>query len=160
MSQNDDMISRQAAIDVLDAYQVMVENGEENPYAWARERMCELSSAQPDRLDDDDFETIRIHLSACKEKLCNQHRWKEAEEYQRIIDRFMAFASAEPERKIGKFVRWMEKREAPGYISYTPHCKCSLCGNELSIENINYCYMCGARLVEDRGAERREEGGE
>lgn len=56
-----------------------------------------LPSAQPERLTDDDFETIRIHLSAFKERLCNQHRWKEAEEYQRIIDRFMAFASAQPE---------------------------------------------------------------
>lgn len=52
-------------------------------------------SAQPERLSDDDFETIRIHLSAHKEKLCNQGRWKEAEEYQRIIDRFMAFALEE-----------------------------------------------------------------
>lgn len=65
--------------------------------------------------------------------------------------------SAQPEQKIGKFVRWMEKRETPDYTSYTPHCKCSLCGNELLIESINYCYMCGARLIEDREAERREE---
>ena len=55
-----------------------------------------LPSAQPERLTDDDFETIRIHLNAYKEKLCNLHRWEEAEEYQRIIDRFMAFASAQP----------------------------------------------------------------
>lgn len=54
-------------------------------------------SAQPERLTDDDFETIRIHLNAYKEKLCNQHRWEEANEYQRILDRFMAFASAQPE---------------------------------------------------------------
>ena len=46
---NDDLISRQKAIDILDAYQVMVENGEENPYAWARLRMSELPSAQPER---------------------------------------------------------------------------------------------------------------
>lgn len=59
---------------------------------------CDLDkipSAQPERLTDDDFETIRIHLDAFKEKLCNQHRWAEAEEYQRIIDRLMAFASAQ-----------------------------------------------------------------
>ena len=43
-----DLISRQAAIDILDAYQVMVENGEENPYAWARLRMNELPSEQPE----------------------------------------------------------------------------------------------------------------
>ena len=47
--QKDDLISRAAAIDILDAYQVMVENGEENPYAWARSRMSELPSAQPER---------------------------------------------------------------------------------------------------------------
>lgn len=56
-----------------------------------------VKTAEPERLTDDDFEAIRIHLNAQKEKLCNQQRWEEAEEYQRIIDRFMAFASAEPE---------------------------------------------------------------
>lgn len=65
--------------------------------------------------------------------------------------------SAPLEQKIGKFVRWMEKRETPNHISFTPHCKCSLCGNELLIECINYCYVCGARLIEDREAERWEE---
>ena len=57
-----------------------------------RQTILNLPSAQPERLTDDDFETIRIHLSAYKEQLGNQHRWKEAEEYQRIIDRFMTFA--------------------------------------------------------------------
>lgn len=52
---------------------------------------------EPERLTDDDLETIRIHLNAYKEKLCNQHRWEEAEEYQRIINRLMACASAESE---------------------------------------------------------------
>lgn len=51
-----------------------------------------MPPSQPERLTDDDFETIRIHLNAYKETLCNQHRWKEAKEYQDIIDRFMAFA--------------------------------------------------------------------
>ena len=60
-------------------------------------RISALPSAQPEHLTDEDFETIRIHLNAYKEQLCNQHRWEEAEEYQRIIDRFMAFASAQPE---------------------------------------------------------------
>ena len=59
--------------------------------------LLELLKGEPERLTDDDFETIRIHLNAQKEKLCNQQRWEEAEEYQRIIDRFMAFASAQPE---------------------------------------------------------------
>ena len=34
-----------------------------------------LPSVEPERLTDDDFETIRIHLNAYKEKLCNQQRW-------------------------------------------------------------------------------------
>ena len=59
----------------------------------------EIPAAQPERLTDDDFETIRIHLNAYKEKLCNQQRWEEADEYQRIIDRFMAFASAQTENE-------------------------------------------------------------
>ena len=77
-----------------------------------------------------------------------------------LVNSLEALPSTQPEQKIGKFVRWMEKRETPDCISYTPHCKCSLCGNELFIESINYCYMCGAELVEDRVAERREEGNE
>ena len=36
-------------------------------------------------LTPDEIETIRIHLGAVKESLCNQRRWKEAEEYERII---------------------------------------------------------------------------
>lgn len=86
-----DMISRQAAID---APVKMVSEGLEWIPVY---HIKELPSAEPERLTDDDFETIRIHLNAQKEKLCNQQRWKEAEEYQRIIDRFMAFASAQPE---------------------------------------------------------------
>ena len=74
-----DCISRRTAIDALAT-------------------LVNLPSAQPERLTDDDFETIRIHLSAYKERLCNQRRWKEAEEYQRIINRFMSFASAQPEQ--------------------------------------------------------------
>ena len=73
-------------------------------YVW----MNEVPPAQPERLTDDDFETIRIHLSAYKERLCNQHRWKEAEEYQRIIDRFMRFASAQPERKKMTNKEWLD----------------------------------------------------
>ena len=72
-------------------------NSYETCEALAKDGLMFLPSAEPEWLTDDDFETIRIHLNAYKEKLCNQQRWKEAEEYQRIIDRFMAFASAEPE---------------------------------------------------------------
>ena len=72
-------------------------NSYETCEALAKDGLMFLPSAEPEWLTDDDFEAIRIHLNAQKEKLCNQQRWEEAEEYQRIIDRFMAFASAEPE---------------------------------------------------------------
>ena len=44
-------------------------------------KAVQIPSAQPERKTDDDFETIRIHLNAYKEKLCNQKRWKEAENF-------------------------------------------------------------------------------
>lgn len=83
-----DTISRKAAIEIASGFC--------HPANIAKE-LAKLPSAQPQRLTDDDFETIRIHLNAHKEKLCNQHRWEEADEYQRIIDRFMAFTSAQPD---------------------------------------------------------------
>ena len=43
----EDLISRQAAIDILDAFRVKVENGEDFAYSWARMRMTELPSVQP-----------------------------------------------------------------------------------------------------------------
>ena len=95
-----DLISRQAAIEHFIALWECIDEIMDKE-EW--EDVCkttanEIPSAQPERLTDDDFETIRIHLNAHKEKLCNQQRWEEAEEYQRIIDRFMAFASAQPDR--------------------------------------------------------------
>ena len=111
-----DLISRQAAIDAivhctncgteeeLRGYVVKhyLDNGWTGGVLDALDAVEGLPSTQPDRLTDDDFETIRIHLNSYKEKLCNQKRWKEAEEYQRIIDRFMAFASAQPEQELLK----------------------------------------------------------
>ena len=102
-----DLISRQAAIDMLketDEVGVCWKGGyvqRHSDFDEAIQCIKDLPSVQPEHLTDDDFETIRIHLSAIKEQLGNQHRFDEAEEYQRIIDRFMSFASAQPERKKG-----------------------------------------------------------
>lgn len=71
--------------------------GEQTAYEFIMRLVEDAPTIEPEWLTDDDFETIRIHLNAYKEKLCNQQRWEEADEYQRIIDRFMAFASAQPE---------------------------------------------------------------
>lgn len=89
-----DMISRQ---DAIDSPVKMVSEGLEWIPVY---HIKELPSAELERLTDDDFETIRIHLNAQKERLCNQQRWEEAEEYQRIIDRLMTFASVESERQL------------------------------------------------------------
>lgn len=41
-------------------------------------------------LSDDDIETIRIHLSAIKEELCNQSRYGEAAYYEKLIAKFLS----------------------------------------------------------------------
>ena len=100
-----DVIDRKAAIDALMPIYKSASLRNRNVFSTARKCMSaieELPSAQPERLTDDDFETIRIHLNAYKEKLCNQQRWEEADEYQRILDRFMSFASAQPEQLTDK----------------------------------------------------------
>lgn len=74
-----DLISRQAAI------KMFLDEGMPTAAVYI-ERM---PPAQSSILTNDDIETIRIHLNAYKENLCNQKRWNEAEEYQRIIDRLI-----------------------------------------------------------------------
>ena len=81
---------------IVDTEQVYTNGVELIPIFRMKQWLEHLKDIEPERLTDDDFETIRIHLNAYKEKLCNQQRWEEAEEYQHIIDRFMAFASAQP----------------------------------------------------------------
>ena len=44
-----DLISRQAALDIFDDYNVSVENGELEAYSRDRKRLCELPSVQPER---------------------------------------------------------------------------------------------------------------
>ena len=139
-----DVIYRQAAIDALICKMRPHNNGDGTmticvmSEELVRETLNDLPSVEPERLNDDDFETIRIHLNAYKEKLCNQRRWKEAEEYQRIIDRFMAFASTQPERKKGKWID--DKCSACGY-------KCSACGYRVEPwNNTPYCPSCGAYM--------------
>lgn len=135
----DDLISRQAAINEIK------ESFECGDYLQATLRRLEnLPSVQPERLTDDDFETIRIHLNAYKEKLCNQQRWGEAEEYQRILDRFMAFAHAQP-----KHGRWLFEEYPDGYY----HATCSECDvwsdEDAYLDGWNYCPNCGTRMDEE-----------
>lgn len=106
-----------------------------------------MPSAQPERLTDDDFETIRIHLSAFKESLCNQRRWKEAEDYERLISRFMSFASAQPERKTG---RWLITDAYPHNV-YCSKCYKTFAQTHWAVWEDgtlprNFCPNCGARM--------------
>ena len=110
------------------------------------------ASAQPERLTDDDFETIRIHLSAYKERLCNQHRWKEAEEYQRIIDRFMTFASAQPKK--GKWILIRPDEDKAGNGLY----ECSECGKgdiHAPEAEVPFCWNCGAHMTGSESVKER-----
>lgn len=104
-------------------------------YGDEKDDIDSAPTAQPERLTDDDFETIRIHLGAIKEKLCNQHRWKEAKEYQRIIDRFMNFASLQSEIIRCKDCKYQVKEwrddkrlKDKGYLVYGCKVLSDICG--------------------------------
>lgn len=144
----DDLISRQDAIDALrtcyETETISMGNGDEYiNYGDAAAEIEQLPSARPERLSDDDFETIRIHLNAYKENLCNQRRWKEAEEYQRIIDRFMAFASAQSTIEPRAKGHWIK---IPGVIGVA---YCSECNHQLAENGTNFCPNCGADMREE-----------
>lgn len=135
-----DTISRRAAIDALEE-PCKVTNTWTDEFAvgermqWEKDvkALNNLPSAQPERLTDDDFETIRIHLSAFKEGLCNQHRWEEADEYQRLINRFMSFANAQQERKRGKWINSYKRQT------------CSVC-KERGFRSWRFCPNCGSDM--------------
>ena len=147
MENTSDLISRQAAIDALNEYFARILKMKRG---GLREKAISLDTVgaikalptvQPERLTDDDFETIRIHLNAYKEKLCNQRRWEEAEEYQRIIDRFMAFAYAQP-----KHGHW----ECGDDLYENAICSCCKWDSgepwEYAWANFNFCPNCGADM--------------
>ena len=85
-----DTISRRSAIDIALQYcpddDGVCSKAGHDPREMPDE-IEQLPPAQHTQLTDDDIETIRVHLSAIKENLCNQHRWNEAEEYDALIDR-------------------------------------------------------------------------
>lgn len=183
-----DLIDRQAAINAVCMEWCGVKHQdckhpfdvEEGDYYWCDgcetvlRTLPDLSPAQPERLTDDDFEAIRIHLNAHKENLCNQRRWEEAEEYQRIIDRFMAFASAQQdctecpdydnethscpkycdvirktleEAKQERTGRWIQHEDSEDmFLAFLTPYHCSECGAVCRDIHDKWCYGCGARM--------------
>ena len=133
-----DLISRQNTADVMERW---LYDGEDK--RTVKEVVYELPSAQPTQLTDEDKETIRIHLSAFKEKLCNQHRWNEAKEYEELISRLLSTASVQPQK--GK---WLKAGTRMGI----PLFECSLCecGDEVPTvmgkPSYNFCPYCGCRM--------------
>lgn len=109
---------------------------------WLQE-LQDRREAEPGHLTDEDLETIRIHLSAFKEQMGNQGRWEEAREYERIIFRLKAFASAQTPGK------WERKWSRPGvYADLCWHC--SACGGRTNMSwahiYYKYCPYCGTRM--------------
>lgn len=90
-----ELISRQKAIDAIyKEWDGISYDGDGYHIASECERVLdELPSVQPTQLTDEDKETIRIHLNAFKESLCNQGRWYEATEYEELIHRLLSTLS-------------------------------------------------------------------
>ena len=121
---------------------------------WIRYKLFEqvlraaptIDLTHPTQLTDEDKETIRIHLSAFKERLCNQHRWNEAEEYEELISRLLSTSSVQPRK--GK---WIEHDDGWANVYY----ECSVCKEPFVLidgtptENLyNFCPNCGADMRE------------
>lgn len=60
-----DNISRQAALDIFDDYNVAVENGQIEAYSRDRKRLCDLPPAQPELIECDP-------VKACNEATMNK----------------------------------------------------------------------------------------
>ena len=81
------LIDQQKAIDKFTPW-LNVKGYSEGELNMLRAVINELENMQPApqmTLTEDDLETIRIHMSAHKEDLCNQGRWKEAREYEDLL---------------------------------------------------------------------------
>ena len=132
-----DTISRQAALDIFDDYNVAVENGQIEAYSRDRKRLCDLPPAQPEPHYDE-------WCTDCKEYDKERHccpRWI------KVIRQ--ALADAQPKQRTGK---WIPSDSQCGI-------RCSVCGAPVddfchSIDYIdlvyepNFCPNCVAKMTE------------
>lgn len=141
----DELISRQKAIEAIEEMQkpIMRSNFSHEQFIFrgmseARQAIIDLPSLQPTQLTEDDKETIRIHLSAFKENLCNQHRWNEAKEYEELISRLLSTPSVQPRK--GKWIKDNPHSEIYRYA-------CSEC-HAHHRARYDFCPSCGCRMEE------------
>ena len=67
------------------------------------------------KLTRSEIEAISIHMNAFKEKLCNQGRWNEAQEYQDIVDKLDELLTESVIRC--KDCKWFDKNEDECFLS-------------------------------------------
>ena len=109
------LIDQQKAIDKFKPW-LKVKGYSEGELNMLRAVIYELEHMPPApqmTLTEDDLETIRIHMSAHKEDLCNQGRWKEAREYEDLLAKLPSttlFVSPWPIRCRDCY--WWTKQEA------------------------------------------------
>lgn len=69
-------------------------------------------------LSKDEIETIRIHMSAFKELLCNQKRWNEAKKYQHIVDELETLLIADEVIPVEWILNWVLKKHGTDYHTW------------------------------------------
>lgn len=90
----DNQIALYDAADAIEALQAKLSEADAKADYWFGEaqreweRSCRLLPKRGEWvLTNEEIETIRIHMNAIKEQLCNQYRHREAETYQTIVDK-------------------------------------------------------------------------
>lgn len=132
-----DTISRQAALDIFDDYNISVENGELEAYSRDRKRLCELPTVQPVATDTNVGDTIsRQWLMECVNE--GWIKFDTEKDENRFIHLVRDIApSAQPEPQEGHWING----------------KCDLCGEHApfwamasTYHESNYCPCCGAKM--------------
>lgn len=157
---NSDTISRQAAIDIFDDYNIAVENGELEAYSRDRKRLCNLPTIQPQstvgQLNDSAQSTDLIDrqkaIDALNEYFARIGKLKrrgltEGEKAISLdtVGTIKTLPPAQPEPKEGHWIRTD--------CGLDVECKCSRCGYKDFVEprdeywfKRNYCPNCGAKM--------------
>ena len=80
-----------------------------------------------------------ISRQAAIDEIKEIYEWHDNVTKERIIEHFERLPSAE------RRGRWIDIEHAPNGLLYAT---CSACGKRQTIESVNYCGNCGAKMVE------------